>query len=77
MSEWVEVGCNVSELISQSSQTVVYASHTEHDGDGDLLEHFTEWGLNGDGEVPVLRSWSTTKDSPCRHLVPTKESARD
>ena len=77
MSPWVEVGCDVSELLAQSDKTVVYASHTEHDGDGDLLEHFTEWGLKGDDEVPVLRSWSTTKDRPCRHLVPTKEARDD
>ena len=81
MSEWVEVGCNVAELLIQSDKTIVYASHTETDGDGDLLEHFTEWGLTGFTEWPVLRSWSTTKDRPCRHLVPSKdfdrESARD
>jgi hypothetical protein len=77
VSGWVEVGCNVAELLVQSAKTAVYASYTEHDGDGDLLEHFTEWGLAGDAEVPVLRSWSTTKDRPCRHVVPTKEDARD
>jgi hypothetical protein len=69
---WVEVDCNIAELIKQSDKVCVYASRTEMNTNGDaLLIGYTEWGLK-EVDVPVLKSWSMTGDSPCRHLVPAK-----
>lgn len=72
MKGWVEIDCNVSELIKQSDKVEVYASRTEMNTTGtELVYGYTEWGLK-EADMPILKSWAATKESKCRHLVPTK-----
>lgn len=86
---WVEIACEVADVIRHSEHTTPYAGKTDLGGTYGAPEIYTEWGMKGEREVPVMREWrfpdaravddpmGSTKYpdvKPCRHEVPTKRA---
>ncbi len=76
MAAWVEVACEVADVIRQSEHARPTAGRTDLDGQWGEPCIYTEWGL--DHETPVLREWrypapdgSRPDPKPCRHEVPS------
>lgn len=59
MSDWVQVSCNVSDLLMSHDDTILTSSGSRGD-----RYWFTEWAVGG---VPLLRTYFS--DDGCLHMA--------